>query len=93
MSALEPARQSGSIAVPSLHRTQFANTTVSAREQSDILLYVIGFFLPPLAVFLKTGCGADFLINILLTILAWLPGVIRECIARRPRLALTTRRG
>lgn len=27
-------------------------------------------------VFLKRGCGADILINILLCILGWLPGVI-----------------
>ncbi|KAJ6152690.1 hypothetical protein N7497_007009 [Penicillium chrysogenum] len=31
---------------------------------------------PPLGVFLERGCGADFLINILLTILGWIPGVI-----------------
>lgn len=43
---------------------------------SDVCLYFLGLFLPPLAVFLKTGCDSNFLINILLTILAWLPGVI-----------------
>lgn len=31
---------------------------------------------PPLGVFFAAGCGVDFLINILLTILGWLPGVI-----------------
>jgi len=43
---------------------------------SDICLYFLALFLPPLSVFLKTGCGADFLINILLSILGWIPGVI-----------------
>jgi len=41
-----------------------------------VIDYLVAIFLPPLGVFLKTGCGADFLINILLTILGWLPGVI-----------------
>jgi uncharacterized membrane protein YqaE (UPF0057 family) len=43
-----------------------------------MLDYIIAIFLPPLAVFLKTGCGADFVINILLSILGWIPGVIRK---------------
>jgi len=49
-------------------------------EQSDVCLYLLAIFLPPLAVFLDTGCSADFLINILLSILGWIPGVIREWI-------------
>ncbi|KDQ60297.1 hypothetical protein JAAARDRAFT_32678 [Jaapia argillacea MUCL 33604] len=43
---------------------------------SDILLYFIALFIPPIPVFLKTGCGVDLLINILLWILGWIPGVI-----------------
>ncbi|KAK5057837.1 hypothetical protein LTR84_011838 [Exophiala bonariae] len=43
---------------------------------SDVLLYFLALFLPPLAVFLKTGCDSNFFINILLSILGWLPGVI-----------------
>ena len=43
---------------------------------SDVLLYFLALFLPPVPVFLKTGCSADFLINIALSILGWLPGVI-----------------
>ena len=42
----------------------------------DMCLYFLAVILPPLAVFLKTGCGANFLINILLSILGWIPGVI-----------------
>jgi uncharacterized membrane protein YqaE (UPF0057 family) len=41
-------------------------------------------FLPPLAVFLETGCNCDLLINICLTILGWIPGVIHAfCIICR----------
>ncbi|KAN0091942.1 UPF0057 domain containing protein [Hyaloscypha variabilis] len=43
---------------------------------SNMCLYFLAIFLPPLAVFFKTGCNADFLINILLSILGWIPGVI-----------------
>lgn len=39
-------------------------------------LLVIAFLLPPLAVFLNRGCGEDFCINFLLTLLGWIPGVI-----------------
>lgn len=41
--------------------------------KSDICWYFLALFLPPFSVFLKTGCGADFLINILLPILGWNP--------------------
>lgn len=46
------------------------------RPQSDVLLYFLAFFIPPIAVFLKTGCDSNFIINICLTILGWIPGVL-----------------
>ena len=47
-----------------------------ASSTSDVLLYFIALFVPPVPVFLKRGCGADILINICLWILGWIPGVI-----------------
>ncbi|KAJ4352906.1 hypothetical protein N0V95_003815 [Ascochyta clinopodiicola] len=41
-----------------------------------ILLIIITIFLPPVGVFLVAGCGADLLINILLTVLGYFPGHI-----------------
>jgi uncharacterized membrane protein YqaE (UPF0057 family) len=41
-----------------------------------ILLCIIAIFFPPLAVFLETGCGFELLLNVILTILGWLPGVL-----------------
>jgi len=41
-----------------------------------ICLIIIAFFLPPLAVLLDRGCTCDLCINILLTLLGWLPGVV-----------------
>ncbi|KAK3686874.1 plasma membrane proteolipid Pmp3 [Vermiconidia calcicola] len=43
---------------------------------SDIFKIVLAVFLPPAGVFLERGCGADLLINILLTVLGYIPGII-----------------
>ncbi|KAK4640704.1 plasma membrane proteolipid Pmp3 [Podospora bellae-mahoneyi] len=55
-----------------------ATTSMSSSSftGSDVILLIMAIFLPPVAVFLKRGCDAHFFINILLTILAWLPGMI-----------------
>ncbi|WP_404790133.1 YqaE/Pmp3 family membrane protein [Altericista sp. CCNU0014] len=37
---------------------------------------LLSFFLPPLGVFLAYGISATLVINILLTVLGWVPGVI-----------------
>ena len=42
----------------------------------DILRIVLAILLPPLAVFLTVGVGMHFWINILLTILGVIPGMI-----------------
>ena len=45
--------------------------------KNDLLLIVISFFLPPLSVYLRKGFWTkDFLINLLLTLLLGLPGLI-----------------
>ncbi|KAF8163215.1 cation transport-related protein [Crassisporium funariophilum] len=46
-----------------------------AFTSSDICKIIIAIFIPPLGVFLERGCGADLLINILLTILGYIPGI------------------
>lgn len=47
---------------------------------STLLLIIIAVFIPPLAVGLKTGIGMPLLINIILTILFYLPGLIHAII-------------
>ncbi|WP_338517677.1 YqaE/Pmp3 family membrane protein [Alteromonas gracilis] len=42
----------------------------------DIIRILLSILLPPLGVFLQVGIGAQFWINILLTILGYFPGVI-----------------
>jgi uncharacterized membrane protein YqaE (UPF0057 family) len=43
---------------------------------SDVLLVILAILLPPVAVFIRRGCGVDIIINILLCLLAHIPGVI-----------------
>lgn len=44
----------------------------------DVLLVVLCFVMPPAAVFVQGGYdfGCQFIINVLLTLLAWAPGTI-----------------
>lgn len=42
----------------------------------DILRILIAILLPPLGVFLQVGLGVQFWINILLTLLGYVPGII-----------------
>ncbi|KAL3430696.1 hypothetical protein BDV09DRAFT_14920 [Aspergillus tetrazonus] len=47
-----------------------------AGSASMLCLIILTIFIPPLGVFLISGCSVDFLINIMLTILGYLPGHI-----------------
>ena len=41
-----------------------------------ILLVILAIILPPAAVLIETGCSLAFALNILLTLLGWIPGTI-----------------
>jgi len=43
---------------------------------NKVLLIILAILLPPLGVFLKSGAGKDLLINIILCIFFYIPGVI-----------------
>ncbi|EPQ53560.1 UPF0057-domain-containing protein [Gloeophyllum trabeum ATCC 11539] len=45
-------------------------------QASDVLLILVAIIFPPAAAAFITGCSCDLLINILLTILGYLPGHI-----------------
>lgn len=45
-------------------------------EGSDIIKIILAIILPPVGVFLEVGLGMHFWLNIVLTILGWVPGVI-----------------
>ena len=42
----------------------------------DLVRIIVAVLLPPLGVFLQVGIGRDFWINILLTLLGYIPGII-----------------
>lgn len=43
---------------------------------NKILLVIIAVLLPPLAVFLKNGAGKDLVINIILCLFFYVPGIL-----------------
>lgn len=45
-----------------------------------ILDIILAILLPPLAVGLRTGINGTFFLNVVLTIIGWLPGVIHAFI-------------
>ncbi len=46
------------------------------KKINNLLLIILAILLPPLAVFLQKGAGKDLLINIILCLFFWLPGII-----------------
>ncbi len=51
----------------------------------DLLRIILSILLPPLGVFLQVGIGFHFWLNILLTLLGYIPGIVHAVwiIARR----------
>ncbi|WP_372881827.1 YqaE/Pmp3 family membrane protein [Psychromonas sp.] len=42
----------------------------------DLIRIIIAILLPPLGVFLQVGIGKHFWINIILTLLGYIPGIV-----------------
>lgn len=42
----------------------------------DIIRIILAILLPPVGVFLQVGLGPHFWLNILLTILGYIPGIV-----------------
>ena len=82
-------------------RPSFRNSTYHTFEacwysslipyRSDICKIILAIILPPLGVFLERGCGSDLLINILLTILGYIPGIIHALYVSPRRICLGAR--
>jgi uncharacterized membrane protein YqaE (UPF0057 family) len=43
---------------------------------NKLILILLALFLPPVAVFLKSGVGKDLIINIVLCLLFFFPGMV-----------------
>lgn len=48
----------------------------SASYRMDIIRIIAAIFVPPIGVFLQVGLSRQFFINILLTLLGYIPGII-----------------
>lgn len=66
-------------------RPDFVTESHPGAQSLDLLRIIIAIVLPPLGVFLQEGIGKHFWINILLTLLGYIPGIIHAVwiIARR----------
>lgn len=51
-------------------------TATTDSTLSDLIKIIIAILLPPLGVFLEVGLGKHFWLNILLTILGYIPGIV-----------------
>lgn len=47
-----------------------------AEKERNIIRILLAILLPPLGVFLQVGIGLHFWINIILTLLGYVPGII-----------------
>jgi uncharacterized membrane protein YqaE (UPF0057 family) len=47
-----------------------------AASDNKILMIILAIFLPFVAVFLKTGVGSTLILNIILCVFFYLPGII-----------------
>jgi len=58
----------------------------------DILRILLAILIPPLGVFLQVGLGGQFWLNLLLTILGYIPGIIHAIyvIVTYPRTTTAT---
>jgi len=45
-------------------------------ETYDVVKILVAIVLPPLGVFLEVGIGVHFWLNILLTLLGYIPGIV-----------------
>ena len=46
------------------------------KEDKDLISLILAVLLPPVGVLVKDGLGVQFLINIVLTLLGYIPGVV-----------------
>jgi len=51
-------------------------TATRSSNTGDVLRILLAILLPPLGVFLEVGLGLHFWINLVLTLLGYIPGII-----------------
>lgn len=58
------------------HQNACGKTQYTGAVLMDFLRVLIAIFIPPLGVFLQEGIGKHFWINIVLTLLGYIPGIV-----------------
>jgi uncharacterized membrane protein YqaE (UPF0057 family) len=72
-----PSKFSSDLATAGVgQRSRWRRQTDRERFSMDLLRILIAILLPPLGVFLQVGIGKQFFINVILTILGYIPGII-----------------
>jgi uncharacterized membrane protein YqaE (UPF0057 family) len=61
---------------------------MSRYDLADILLLVLAIILPPVPVLIKEGCGFHFCLNIILTLVGWIPGTQKSSFGSRMKADL-----
>ena len=56
--------------------SQRSSTFLNITFIMDVIRIILAILLPPLGVFLQVGIGLQFWLNILLTLLGYIPGII-----------------
>ena len=62
--------------MPLRHSRLRPQTRIEELAVNKVVLIILAILLPPVAVFLKNGAGKDLIINIVLCLLMFLPGVV-----------------
>jgi uncharacterized membrane protein YqaE (UPF0057 family) len=70
------ARRNADSAAPMMSDAGRPHFAFAAASQMDILRIILAIILPPLGVFLQVGLGTHFWINVILTLLGYVPGII-----------------
>ncbi|MCB0324080.1 MAG: YqaE/Pmp3 family membrane protein [Bdellovibrionales bacterium] len=58
------------------HTTSVPGSTSSSGGTADLVKILFAIFLPPVGVFLEVGIGKHFWLNIVLTLLGFIPGLV-----------------
>ncbi len=69
-----------------LERGVFLERPLHNEDTMDLIRIIFAIILPPVGVFLQVGLGKHFWLNILLTILGYIPGIVHAVwiIAKKP---------
>jgi uncharacterized membrane protein YqaE (UPF0057 family) len=49
---------------------------IKSKKIDPVVLFVLAIIVPPLAVYLVKGAKRDFVINIVLCLFFWIPGIV-----------------